>query len=178
MMKAAIATLLMLCALVGCDEPAERAPEVRRPPAEEPVVPEPVVTAPPTDAADPVEPVEPVKPIDPPIAEVPERVSPIGAPAVPKEAEQAVRPPETAPEKIASKPVDDVEVEAPEIDLSLPKDWAEELEPVEPVAEPALLPELFDGAEGDRIGMSGRLIPGEADDSLVDGAELRIEIRR
>ncbi|WP_421681640.1 hypothetical protein HKW98_10790 [Stutzerimonas urumqiensis] len=177
-MKAAIATLLMLCALVGCDEPAERATEVRLPPAEEPVVPEPVVTAPPTDAIEPVDSIEPVEPIEPPVAEVPERVSPIGAPAVPEEAEQAVRPPETAPQTVARKPVDEVEVEAPEIDLSLPEDWAEELEPAEPVAEPALLPELFDGAEGDRIGMSGRLIPGEADDSMVDGAELRIEIRR
>jgi|GEM_PF-364701 len=76
--------------------------------------------------------------------------------------------------------VEKVDLPEAELDLSLPDDWTEELEPEREAASSDLLPPLF-GAEGRSGGvqLSGRLLPGDAEDeALIDGAELNFEFKR
>ena len=69
-----------------------------------------------------------------------------------------------------------------ELDLSLPEDWAEELEPGhgEDTASMQLLPPLFESREANNsVQMSGRLLQGlQEDDPLIDGAEINFELKR
>ncbi len=76
--------------------------------------------------------------------------------------------------------VEKVDLPEAELDLSLPDDWTEELEPEQEAASSDLLPPLF-GAE-ERSGgvqLSGRLLPGDTEnEALIDGAELNFEFKR
>lgn len=97
-------------------------------------------------------------------------------PAPPQETPEPAPQPKPAP---PVQPVEQVELAAPELDLSLPEDWVEELaEPANAAAEP-LLPPLF-GPDGQApVQMSGRLIPGEQENEpLIEGAEIQFEIKR
>lgn len=76
--------------------------------------------------------------------------------------------------------VEQVELPEPELDLSLPEDWAEELEPDQSAATLQLLPPLFESDTDSRsVHMSGSLLPGlERDDALIDGAQINFELKR
>ncbi len=76
--------------------------------------------------------------------------------------------------------VERVELPAPALDLSLPDDWAEALEPAPDTTSIRILPPLFESAEGSRsMQMSGSLLPGvEQSETLIDGAQINIELRR
>ncbi|NKQ11877.1 hypothetical protein [Pseudomonas sp. SST3] len=84
---------------------------------------------------------------------------------------------EAAKKKVA---VEEVELPEPELDLSLPSDWAEELDPDQNTATIRLLPPLFESSEDSRsLQMSGRLLPGlEQDEALIDGAQINFELKR
>ncbi|WP_217474677.1 hypothetical protein [Stutzerimonas stutzeri] len=86
----------------------------------------------------------------------------------------------TSPKKKVA--VEHVELPEPELDLSLPEDWAEELEPEdrEDTASMQLLPPLFETGESDKsLQMSGRLLQGlREEDALIDGAEINFELKR
>lgn len=96
----------------------------------------------------------------------------------------------TTPAPVAAAPtspknkvaVERVELPEPELDLSLPEDWAEELEPEgrEDTASMQLLPPLFEtGASGKSLQMSGRLLQGlREEDAPIDGAEINFELKR
>ncbi|WP_313278557.1 hypothetical protein [Stutzerimonas balearica] len=96
--------------------------------------------------------------------------------------EPAERTPEPSPAAEPSPPkrsVEEVELAAPKLDLSLPEAWPEALE--EPSGEPpaTLLPPMFGPPEGPAVHMSGRLIPGEQEsEQAIDGAEIQFEFRR
>lgn len=109
--------------------------------------------------------IEPVTAGDP--DELPsDRVTPATKPAAP-----------VAPKmKVA---VEDVELPEPKLDLSLPEDWSEQLEPGQDATTMNLLPPLFDSGDSRSLQMSGRLLPGmEHDDALVDGAQINFELKR
>ncbi|WP_181296681.1 hypothetical protein [Pseudomonas sp. Q2-TVG4-2] len=93
------------------------------------------------------------------------------------EPEPVVPTPDTAKKEIA---VEEVELPEPELDLSLPEDWAEELDPAQNTATMRLLPPLFESSENSRsLQMSGRLLPGlEQDEALIDGAQINFELKR
>lgn len=77
-------------------------------------------------------------------------------------------------------PVEKVRLPDPELDLSLPDDWAEELEPEQTAQNMDLLPPLFGSDEHSRsVQMSGSLLPGETEgEALIDGAQINFEIKR
>ena len=85
--------------------------------------------------------------------------------------------PEKAPKKI---PVEKVDLPEPELDLSLPEDWSEQIEPDQEAAAMNLLPPLFESGGNDRsLQMSGRLLPGlEQDEAPIDGAQINFELKR
>ncbi|AHL76208.1 hypothetical protein CH92_14335 [Stutzerimonas stutzeri] len=84
----------------------------------------------------------------------------------------------SAPKKDVA--IERVEVPEPELDLSLPEDWAEELEPDQETASMRLLPPLFEGGENSRsVQMSGSLLPGvNENEALIDGAQINFELKR
>lgn len=86
--------------------------------------------------------------------------------------------PATEPKKKVA--VEQVSLPEPELDLSLPEDWAEELDPAQDTAAMKLLPPLFESGEDSRsVQMSGSLLPGlERDDALIDGAQINFELKR
>lgn len=93
--------------------------------------------------------------------------------------------PATEPKAVSVVPkkkvaVEQVKLPEPELDLSLPEDWAEELEPAQDAAASKLLPPLFESGEDSRsVQMSGSLLPGlEHDDALIDGAQINFELKR
>jgi len=93
--------------------------------------------------------------------------------------------PATEPKAVSAAPkkkvaVEPVKLPEPELDLSLPEDWAEELEPAQDAAASKLLPPLFESGEDSRsVQMSGSLLPGlEHDDALIDGAQINFELKR
>ncbi len=93
--------------------------------------------------------------------------------------------PATEPKTVSAAPkkkvaVEQVELPEPELDLSLPEDWTEELEPEQDAAALQLLPPLFESGENSRsVQMSGSLLPGlERDDALIDGAQINFELKR
>lgn len=95
---------------------------------------------------------------------------------VPTPEPKPVAPP--APKKDVA--IERVELPEPELDLSLPEDWAEELEPDADTASIRLLPPLFNSGESSRsVQMSGRLLQGlNEDEALIDGAQINIELKR
>ncbi|WP_219807524.1 hypothetical protein [Stutzerimonas stutzeri] len=73
-----------------------------------------------------------------------------------------------------------VELPEPDLDLSLPDDWTESLDPAEKPASLSLLPPLFESSQESRsLQMSGELLPGTAEDeALIDGAQINFELKR
>ncbi|MFL9812324.1 hypothetical protein D7241_03575 [Stutzerimonas sp. VN223-3] len=75
--------------------------------------------------------------------------------------------------------VEDVELPEPNLDLSLPEDWSEQLEPGRNATTMNLLPPLFESDDSRSLQMSGRLLPGlEHDEALIDGAQINFELKR
>jgi hypothetical protein len=82
-----------------------------------------------------------------------------------------------APKKAVA--VENVELPEPKLDLSLPEDWSEQLEPGQDATTMNLLPPLFDSGDSRSLQMSGRLLPGiEHDEALIDGAQINFELKR
>ena len=116
----------------------------------------------------------------------PREAAPVAAPPEPP-AKPAPRPePKSAPRPKppesrmagAAKPAEPPTVALPPLDLSLPDELLEDLEPGEPLQQEPLLPSLF-GREVKRdYRLNGRLIESSDEDHLFEGAELRLEIRR
>ncbi len=172
---------LMLC-LSGCDEPKDAVPLAPAVPVEVPDVAE-------VPAA--------VTRLDVPVP----TPTPVGVPAQPESAPvptpvvkaQAPRP-KPAASKPASKSSATVQKLAPlPLDLSLPHDLVDQLEPGEPIPDivprPRLLPPLFGEkpAEPSAFQLSGKLITNDLDreklesDNLLDkveGAQLNFEFRK
>lgn len=84
----------------------------------------------------------------------------------------------SAPKKDVA--IERAELHEPELDLSLPEDWAEELEPDHDTASMRVLPPLFEAGESSRsVQMSGRLLQGlNQDEALIDGAQINFELKR
>lgn len=98
------------------------------------------------------------------------------APPPIKVAPAAPRSPEAKPERrqAAVEPL-----EQPELDLSLPEDWTEELDASQDEASLDLLPPLFETAPSNRaLQMSGRLLQDDNGDDDFGGAEINFELRR
>lgn len=165
--------LIGLSLLAGCDE----VPDQPKPP-----VPPKVAVSPPYAAAPLV--AEPkldtrVGPVsiesenEPALAANPEQppAEPIAPTPAPK-AKPSAAVPKTKLEK--------VELPEPDLDLSLPEDWTESLDPVEESTSLSLLPPLFESSQESRsLQMSGELLPGAPqDEALIDGAQINFELKR
>lgn len=144
--------------------------------------PEPVEPAAPPEPAAPLERPAVTPPPAPRVA-VPADDQPV-SPEPPSETRAEPEPPKpAAPTAPAAKrkpeppAIEQAEVEAPALDLSLPEDWAAEIVPDE-FSEQALLPPLFHEPDDGRVGLRGRLIEGPRDQDAPDGAELEFEFRR
>jgi len=84
-----------------------------------------------------------------------------------------------APPAKKQVPVERVELPDPELDLSLPEDWTEELQPEQTATNKQLLPPLFGSEEHSGVQMSGSLLPGQTEgEALIDGAQINFEIKR
>ncbi|MBU1461129.1 MAG: hypothetical protein KKC89_16355 [Gammaproteobacteria bacterium] len=110
---------------------------------------------------------------EPTLAANPEQ--PPTEPSAPTPAPKA-KPSATVPKTKLEK----VELPEPDLDLSLPDDWAESLDPAEKPASLSLLPPLFESSQESRsLQMSGELLPGTAEDeALIDGAQINFELKR
>ncbi len=89
--------------------------------------------------------------------------------------------PKTRPSTAEPKnKVEKVKLPEPDLDLSLPEDWAENLEPTDEPTPLNLLPPLFESSQSSRsLQMSGELLPGTAqDEALIDGAQINFELKR
>jgi hypothetical protein len=88
--------------------------------------------------------------------------------------------PKAASTAVAEKKVEEVKLPEPELDLSLPDEWSEAIEPADEATSMSLLPPLFESSKETRsLQMSGELQPGAAhDETLVDGAQLNFELKR
>lgn len=74
--------------------------------------------------------------------------------------------------------VEEIELNEPKLDLSLPADWAKEFEVDDSSEAMSLLPPLFSEPKRS-VQMSGRLITGEEEDEpLIEGAEIQFEFKR
>lgn len=94
-------------------------------------------------------------------------------------AAQAPKPAVSAAAPAKKIPVEHVELPDPKLDLSLPEDWAEELQPEQTAQNEQLLPPLFGSDEHTGVQMSGSLLPGENEgEALIDGAQINFEIKR
>jgi hypothetical protein len=161
---------LLLC-LAGCDKPKNVAPAASVAPLAVPEVPATAAVAPAPDPA-------PVSPLDRPEA-------PVAKAQVsrPQPASKPPSKPRATEQKLAPLP----------LDLSLPHDLVDQLEPGEPIPDivprPRLLPPLFGEkpAEPSAFQLSGKLITNdldreklESDNYLdkVDGAQLNFEFRQ
>ena len=172
---------LMLC-LSGCDEPKDAVPLAPAPPVEVPDVAE-------VPAA--------VTRLDVPVP----TPTPVGVPAQPESAPfpaPVVKAQAPRPKPAASKPASKSSVKSQKLaplplDLSLPHDLVDQLEPGEPIPDivpkPRLLPPLFGEkpAEPSAFQLSGKLITNDLDreklesDNLLDkveGAQLNFEFRK
>jgi hypothetical protein len=161
-----LALLLALSALLGCDPP--NPPQETRPAA----APEPAVTPPsaPVEAKP-----EPVTVLEPQQMPEPE--------AKPK---QVTAPTQASPSK-AVKPAESAKPEQPPVvlDLSLPPEVFEPLQPLEPLddAPAKLLPPLFGEkpAPESPFQLNGKLITNERGDDYwesVEGAQLQFEFKQ
>jgi hypothetical protein len=114
----------------------------------------------------------PALPTAPVSVEVP--TLPAARPAPPPQAsKKAVSggPRPTAPATKRPSPV--------KLDLSLPEELVERLEPLEPATDAELLPRFFENDEQEFFKLHGRLITNEGDGGQgLDGAELRFEFKR
>ncbi|MCO6057492.1 hypothetical protein NG726_12515 [Pseudomonas sp. MOB-449] len=167
------ACLAPLVLLVACDKDVP--PKPKAPPA-----PPPVSSSPPSA---PVEPL-PAVPDLAPAASMPEPVAPPPAPA-PK----PVTPP-PAPVKPKQEPPVETSTKAPlpkaKLDLTLPKDLVNQLEPGDATADlpsQPLLPKMFvEKPETESpFQLNGKLITNEREDDYwrsVEGAELQFEFKR
>ena len=165
--------LIGLSLLAGCDE----VPDQPRPPTPPKVAVSPPDTAAPL-VAEPeldtqVGPVSIESEKEPTLAANPEQ--PSTEPSAPTPAPKA-KPSATVPKTKLEK----VELPEPDLDLSLPDDWAESLDPAEKPASLSLLPPLFESSQESRsLQMSGELLPGTAEDeALIDGAQINFELKR
>lgn len=70
------------------------------------------------------------------------------------------------------------EAELKPLDMSLPAELLETVEPGEPLRLEPVLPSLFGHEIKRDYRIDGRLIEGSDDEHLIEGAELRLEIRR
>ncbi|MEZ3184106.1 hypothetical protein HZR81_04025 [Pseudomonas sp. LM13] len=163
--------LLLLALLSGCER-EEQAPEAERA-AQTPQqsISEPVdATEAPPDLEVEVAPVNQAAEAEPPPVQID-----IPEPEAPQPAARSRPAPPKQPEKPA-----EVELVEPVLDLRLPEELAEELEPAPSSESIRLLPPLFDTGEPSRsMQIGGRLISGEAEDeSLIEGAEIQFELKR
>ena len=165
--------LLAIPLIAACD--GEKVPD-------DPVLPEP-----PKVESSPIAAVAPAtaKP-EPDVQDAPVEIKIDLAPVTAVESEQlpserVVPPPKPKPAVAAAskKKVEDVELPDPELDLSLPDDWSETLEPAEEATSMNLLPPLFESSKDSRLQLSGELLPGAAqDEAIIDGAQINFEIKR
>lgn len=65
-----------------------------------------------------------------------------------------------------------------EVDLHLPQELLDALEPYEPLELEPLLPAFFGREPESGVRLNGRLIESPTEERMFDGAELKIEIRR
>lgn len=153
------ALLVLAGLLVACDDPpAPKAPPTPPPPVVQPATPAPskaeapAATAPSTDSAD--------------------------KPVVATEKKPAVS---SAPKpKPAPKPAKDVVLPPAKLDLRLPKELVEEIEPSEVLSEQPVLPPMFvdKTPEVSPFELNGRILTNEqAGDDSVQGAELQFKFR-
>lgn len=161
--------LLSLSLLAACDNP----PEPSAPPAQKQTV----------SAPTPAQAVPP--PGEPEPAQTPKKLPALGSKAVedtslPKPAERQAKP--------AAKVASQKPLPAVELDLQLPRELVEQLQPDEPasgeIAQPALLPEMFveKPKEPGPFELNGRLITHDREKSdnywdSVEGAELQFKFR-
>ncbi len=163
--------LLLLALLGGCEREeqareAERAAQTPQQSISEPVD----ATEAPPDLEIEVAPVNQAAEAEPPPVQID-----IPEPEAPQPAARSRPAPPKQPEKPA-----EVELVEPVLDLRLPEELAEELEPAPSSESIRLLPPLFDTGEPSRsMQIGGRLISGEAEDeSLIEGAEIQFELKR
>lgn len=163
--------LLLLALLSGCEREeqareAERAAQTPQQSISEPVD----ATEAPPDLEIEVAPVNQAAEAEPPPVQID-----IPEPEAPQPAARSRPAPPKQPEKPA-----EVELVEPVLDLRLPEELAEELEPAASSESIRLLPPLFDTGEPSRsMQIGGRLISGEAEDeSLIEGAEIQFELKR
>ena len=172
---------LMLC-LSGCDEPKDAVP---------------LAPAPPVEVLDVAEVPAAVTRLDVPVP----TPTPVGVPAQPESAPlpaPVVKAQTPRPKPAASKPASKSSATGQKLaplplDLSLPHDLVDQLEPGEPIPDivprPRLLPPLFGEkpAEPSAFQLSGKLITNDLDreklesDNLLDkveGAQLNFEFRK
>lgn len=143
--------LLLSLSLVACDQaPAPVEPQEQAA--------APAQSAPPSPA-----------PSEPAPAPVEEKPTPVAKPA------PAAAPPRKKPEPAVKAPV---ELEPLVLDMRLPEELLEAIEPGEPLQLKPLLPPLFGGEIQSDYHVGGRLIESPDDERMFDGAELRLEIRR
>jgi hypothetical protein len=174
-----LALLLTLLSLVACDQPPVPQPAPQpKPPKTESAKPLPVTPVAPKAEPAPVKPAVVAKPVEPPVPASPP-VAKAAAPAVAAKPKPQSKP---KPAAVVSKPVAP-KPQAP-LDLSLPAEVFEPLQPLEPLDEsPAtLLPPLFvEKTEPSPFQLNGKLITNERSDDYWDsleGAELQFEFKR
>lgn len=153
--------LLLFVWLAACDQtPEPDSPRVPAPPRVE----NPSAAAPPTAKPEP-----PPKPA-PVLAPKPQ------APAI------VVKQPPEPKVPLARKAPEDPQVTARqpplELDLHLPQELLDAIEPYEALELEPLLPAFFGREDEEGIRLNGRLIESPTEERLFDGAELKIEIRR
>lgn len=166
-----VCACLALTLLVACDK--EAPPKPGAPPAPPPVSssPPPAQPAPADVPAPPVEsvPAADPKPVPSPPTPAPKLVPPTPAPIKPKETLTTVKAP----------------LPKAKLDLSLPKDLVNQLEPgdaKDDVQGQAPLPQLFAERPAENsFGLNGKLITNERETDAwhsVEGAELQFEFKR
>ncbi|MDP3815969.1 hypothetical protein [Pseudomonas sp.] len=172
-----LALLLTLLSLVACDQaPVPQPAPQPKPPKTESA--KPLPAAPEVEPA-PVKPAAVAKPVEPPVP-APQPVAKAAAPAVvakPK-SQPKPKPPATVSKSVPLEP------KAP-LDLSLPAEVFEQLQPLEPLDDlPAtLLPPLFveKTEPTSPFQLNGKLITNERSDDYWDsleGAELQFEFKQ
>lgn len=176
--------ILLMLFLSGCDEPKDVVPVAPTAPVAVPAVPEVPVAVPSND--------EPVSAPAPASVSVPAAPKSVGVPA------PVVKMQAPQPKPVASKPPSKSTVTSKKLaplplDLSLPHELVDQLEPGQPIPDivprPRLLPPLFGEkpVEPSAFQLSGTLIINdldreklESDNYLdrVDGAQLNFEFRK
>lgn len=186
MLKALLPWLVALVALTGCEpdmQPPQRSEKaVQAPPERIARLLEPST---PSSLAKPM--AQAVPPAQATLAEMAKTVhqtavavaSPVHAPTKPPantHAASMVAPPDSKP-AMPVKSVRAVRLETPRLDLSLPKDWLDQVEPVESRPGLSLLPPMFESRPSlPPVQLGGRLIANDQDDE-IRGAEISIEFK-